>query len=297
MSEYIVDGRWTGPVVDQHIHLDRTNRYLSAIDEFVRVGGTGIMLVHKPNFRNLPTNLTTYREVYSETISMAQEVRAKFSIDTGVVLGPHPVAWEHQIDSLGLKEATELHIGAVNLALDLIENGEAQCLGEVGRPHYPISQDRWVAANEILEEIMQSAAASQTPIQLHVEDRGAQTYSELSQMAVNAGLPLSQTIRHYAPADVSTDFTHGLSCTVSVGKDSVAKLLQTYTKTDAMWGMETDFLDDPRRPGAVLGPKTIPKRTNELCQSILNENDESVVEELLLNIHSNWPRELYGIDF
>ena len=82
-----------------------------------------------------------------------------------------------------------------------------------------------------------------------------------------------------------------------MGEDSVAKLLQTYTKTDAMWGMETDFLDDPRRPGAVLGPKTIPKRTNELCQSILNENDESVVEELLLNIHSNWPRELYGIDF
>ncbi len=297
MSEYIVDGRWTGPVVDQHIHLDRTNRYLSAIDEFVRVGGTGIILVHKPDFGNLPTNLAAYREVYSETISMAQEVRDKFSIDTGIVLGPHPVAWEHQIDSLGLKESTELHIGAANLALDFIENGEAQCLGEVGRPHYPISQDRWSAANQMLEEIMQSAAASQTSIQLHVEENGAQTYSELSQMAVNAGLPLSKTIRHYAPADVSTDFTHGLSCTVSVGKDSVAKLLQTYTKTDAMWGMETDFLDDPRRPGAVLGPKTIPKRTNELCQSILNENDESVVEELLLNIHSNWPRELYGIDF
>ena len=47
---FIVDGHWVGPVVDQHIHLDRSNRYLSAIDEFVRVGGTGIMLVHKPGF-------------------------------------------------------------------------------------------------------------------------------------------------------------------------------------------------------------------------------------------------------
>ena len=297
MSEFIVDGLWKGPVVDQHIHLDRTNRYFSAIEDFVRVGGTGIMLVHKPDFRNLPLDLTTYNEVYTETISMAQEVREKFSIDVGVVLGPHPVAWEHQIDSLGLEKSTELQISAVNLALEFIENGQAHCLGEVGRPHYPVSQDRWLVANQMLEEIMQSAAAAQTPIQLHVEDNGSHTYSELSAMAQKVGLPLSRTIRHYAPADVSPNFTHGLSCTVSVGSGSVAKIIETHSGSEVMWGMETDFLDDPRRPGAVLGPKTIPKRTNELCQLLLSENNESVVEELLLNIHSNWPRELYGIDF
>ena len=57
----IVDGRWQGPVVDQHIHLDRSNRYLAAVEEFVRVGGTGMMLVHKPSFGGKPVSYTHLR--------------------------------------------------------------------------------------------------------------------------------------------------------------------------------------------------------------------------------------------
>ncbi len=54
----LLDGRWTGPILDQHIHLDRSNRFLDAVAEFVGAGGTGIMLVHKPSFSSaLPTDL------------------------------------------------------------------------------------------------------------------------------------------------------------------------------------------------------------------------------------------------
>lgn len=295
---FIVDGRWTGPVVDQHIHLDRSNRYLSAIEEFVRVGGTGIMLVHKPGFsRTLPIDKEGYRRAYSETILMAEEVRKKFAITVGVVLGPHPVAWERQISELGIDRASELHLESVDLALELIEQGKAHCLGEVGRPHYEVSEEKWTQANENLSHIMAEAAISKVPIQLHVEDAGEQTYSEISQLAIQSGLPLSQTVRHYAPADVSANFTHGLACTVSVGRGSVEGLLSTHANASAPWGMETDFLDDPRRPGAVLGPKTIPKRTDELCSALLAENDPNDVENLLLKIHSEWPSKLYGLEF
>ena len=294
----IVDGRWTGPVVDQHIHLDRSNRYLSAIEEFVRVGGTGIMLVHKPGFSgSLPIDREGYREVYSETISMAEEIREKFEISVGVVLGPHPVAWERQISELGMDRASELHLESVDLALELIEQGRAHCLGEVGRPHYQVSEETWIQANENLSQIMTEAAISKVPVQLHVEDAGSETYSEISQMAMRAGLPLAQTVRHYASPDVSSNFTHGLACTVSVGRGSVEGLVSTYANASAPWGMETDFLDDPRRPGAVLGPKTIPKRTDELCSALLVENRVSDVENLLLKIHSEWPSKLYGLDF
>ena len=295
---FIVDGRWTGPVVDQHIHLDRSNRYLSAIEEFVRVGGTGIMLVHKPGFSGtLPVDKEGYRRAYSETILMAEEVRKKFAISVGVVIGPHPVAWERQISELGIDRASELHLESVDLALELIEQGKAHCLGEVGRPHYEVSEEKWTQANENLSHIMAEAAISKVPIQLHVEDAGEQTYSEISQLAIQSGLPLSQTVRHYAPADVSANFTHGLACTVSVGRGSVEGLLSTHANASAPWGMETDFLDDPRRPGAVLGPKTIPKRTDELCAALLVENDQNDVENLLLKIHSEWPSKLYGLDF
>ncbi len=292
----LLDGRWTGPILDQHIHLDRSNRFLDAVAEFVGAGGTGIMLVHKPGFSsNLPADLDGYRAAYSETLGMAEEVRAAFGIGVGVVLGPHPVAWEHQTESLGLERATELHLEAVSLALDHIDAGDAVCLGEVGRPHYPVSDETWSAANDMLREVMALAAGAGTSIQLHVEDNGEKTCRNLAALCDEAGLARDRAIRHYAPADVGTDFTHGLAATVSVGRGSVETLIETTANANAPWGMETDFLDDPRRPGAVLGPKTVPKRTQQLCAALLAADwDEDEVSGLMSSIHSDWPTQLYS---
>jgi len=293
----LLDGRWTGPILDQHMHLDRSNRFLDAVSEFTLAGGTGIMLVHKPNFSSdLPTDLDGYRAAYSDTLSMAEEVRAAYGIEVGVVLGPHPVVWEHQIVPLGIKRATELHLEAVSLALDHIEAGDAVCLGEVGRPHYRVSDEIWVSANEMLREIMAMAAGAGTSIQLHVEDNGETTCRELATLCDEAGLARNRAIRHYAPANVGANFTHGLAATVSVGKGSVEAITATAASANAPWGMETDFLDDPRRPGAVLGPKTVPKRTQQLCTALQAADwDDDKVSELLNSIHNDWPSKLYSV--
>jgi TatD-related deoxyribonuclease len=279
------------------MHLDRSNRFLDAVSEFTLAGGTGIMLVHKPNFSSdLPTDLDGYRAAYSDTLSMAEEVRAAYGIEVGVVLGPHPVVWEHQIVPLGIKRATELHLEAVSLALDHIEAGDAVCLGEVGRPHYRVSDEIWVSANEMLREVMAMAAGVGTSIQLHVEDNGETTCRELATLCDKAGLARNRAIRHYAPANVGANFTHGLAATVSVGKGSVEAITATAASANAPWGMETDFLDDPRRPGAVLGPKTVPKRTQQLCTALQAADwDDDKVSELLNSIHNDWPSQLYSV--
>ena len=293
----LLDGRWTGPILDQHMHLDRSNRFLDAVSEFTLAGGTGIMLVHKPNFSSdLPTDLDGYRVAYSGTLSMAEEVRTAYGIEVGVILGPHPVVWENQIVPLGLKRATELHLEAVSLALDHIEAGDAVCLGEVGRPHYRVSDEIWDSANEMLREIMAMAAGAGTSIQLHVEDNGETTCRELATLCDEAGLARNRAIRHYAPANVGANFTHGLAATVSVGKGSVEAITATAASANAPWGMETDFLDDPRRPGAVLGPKTVPKRTQQLCTALQAADwDDDKVSELMNSIHNDWPSQLYSV--
>ena len=293
----LVDGKWIGPIFDQHMHLDRDNRFLDAVCDFSKSGGTSIMLVHKPGFsKSLPTDLQGYREAYSETISMAEEIRRKFDLEVGLVLGPHPVSWETQIAELGLKKSTELHMEAVSLALEHIDSGIANCLGEVGRPHYPVDEGSWEAANDMLLEILSMASSAKTSVQLHVEDNGQHTCEELSQLCRSAGLPLDRAIRHFAPPNVSSEFTHGLSATVNVGKGSIATLTETASKSRSPWGMETDYLDDKNRPGAVLGPKTVPKRTQEFASSLLSSGwEESKIESLLQNVHSEWPKSLYGL--
>ena len=290
-------GKWVGPIVDQHMHLDRTNLFLDAVADFSSSGGTGIMLVHKPSFSHtLPIDLEGYREAYSDTISMADEVRKEFGLEVGVVLGPHPVAWEKQIPELGIEASSELHLEAVSLALEYIDSGHAHCLGEVGRPHYPVREEIWERANDLLLEILSMASSSRTSVQLHVEENGHTTYNELSQLCISSGISSERAIRHFAPPNVSADFTHGLSATVNVGKGSVETIVETAREAKSPWGMETDFLDDNRRPGAVLGPKTVPKRTQELCSSLLYEGwSENEVESLLTKVHSEWPESLYGL--
>ena len=296
-EKMLVDGKWIGPIFDQHLHLDRNNRFLDAVSDFSKSGGTAIMLVHKPEFsRSLPTDRQGYEKVYSETISMAEEIRRNFDLEVGVALGPHPVTLETQIANLGLKKSTELHLEAVSLALEHIDSGTANCLGEVGRPHYPVAEEIWEEANEMLLEVLSMASSAKTSVQLHVEDNDDVTCHELSQLCRSAGLPLDRAIRHYAPPNVSAEFTHGLSATVNVGKGSIATLTETANRAISPWGMETDFLDDKNRPGAVLGPKTVPKRTHELASSLLSSGwKESKVESLLQNIHSDWPESLYGL--
>jgi TatD-related deoxyribonuclease len=277
------------------MHLDRNNRYLDAVSEFINSGGTGINLVHKPNFSNLPLTISDYQSAYDDTIEMAREIREKFGIKVSVILGPHPVSWEKQIHTIGLQESTSLHLEAVKLAINYISTGEAVCLGEVGRPHYPVSLEIWTAANNLLLEIMKLAAEAKISIQLHVEDDGEKTYSDLAKLCDKASLPRYLAIRHYAPANISTDFTHGLSVTVSVGKDSISKIVESLPDCNSYWGMETDFLDDKNRPGAVLGPKTIPKRTNQLIEKLKEAGySEDEIYEILENIHSNWPQILYS---
>ena len=45
---------------------------------------------------------------------------------------------------------------------------------------------------------------------------------------------------------------------------------------------------------AVLGPKTVPKRTQTLASALLDNVDKNQAEDLLNHIHSIWPSELYG---
>jgi TatD-related deoxyribonuclease len=54
--------------------------------------------------------------------------------------------------------------------------------------------------------------------------------------------------------------------------------------------METDYIDDIRRPGAVLGPKSVPKLTKKLLEENLLSEQQSQ------QIHVENPQNTYHID-
>ena len=291
----ISGGRWNGPIWDTHLHLDLEARGLSAAQDFSNAGGTHICLVHKPSFPSrLPQSIEQVDQAYRKTLDLASMVRERIEIDVRVILGPHPVVWEKQIHTLGMEISSQLHLDSVELALNYCAEGKAVALGEVGRPHYQVTEEIWSAANTQLETVMRMASQAGFPIQLHVEDNGAETNAELAEICDRSGLSRKNAVHHYASADVSQSFTHGLSSSVSMGKGSIFDLMNTFDKCASTWTMETDYLDDPNRPGAVLGPKTVPKRTQQLTDELLKLRAKDEAEEVLMHVHSIWPSQLYG---
>ena len=291
----ISGGRWNGPIWDTHLHLDLEARGLSAAQDFSNAGGTHICLVHKPSFPSrLPQSIEQVDQAYRKTLDLAAMVRERVEIDVRVILGPHPVVWEKQIHTLGMERSSQLHLDSVELALNYCAEGKAVALGEVGRPHYQVTEEIWSAANTQLETVMRMASQAGFPIQLHVEDNGVETNAELAEICDRSGLSRKNAVHHYASADVSQSFTHGLSSSVSMGKGSIFDLMNTFDKCASTWTMETDYLDDPNRPGAVLGPKTVPKRTQQLVEDLLKLRGRDEVEDVLMHVHSIWPGQLYG---
>ncbi|MBT6527498.1 MAG: hypothetical protein HOM04_03180 [Euryarchaeota archaeon] len=286
--------RWDGPVLDNHFHLNRNGRYLDAARDFKNAGGTDIVLVHCPDFSAPPTEKQGHIETYSNTVEMAEEVRRKVGLGVRVVLGPHPAAFAHQFAAWmdesgekGAEKAVENYRDSIDAALEFVHEGKAHAVGEVGRPHWPVDDTVWELSNTLLLETMSLAKKEGITLQLHVEGELESTYRDLSVMAEKAGLSPRRLVRHYAPATISKDVTQGLTPSVLIGKGAISELMQSVESCSHGFFLETDYMDDVRRPGAVLGPKTVPKRTHQLLEAGLDE-------EYLWKAHRDLGEELYG---
>lgn len=288
------DVRWTGPILDNHFHLNRNGRFLEAARDFKNAGGTDLVLVHCPNFSAPPTSKEGHTETYADTVKMADEVRQQVGLGVRVVLGPHPAAFAHQFTAWieqdgeqGAERAVENYRNSISAALDFIHEGKAHAVGEVGRPHWPVSERIWELSNSLLLETMHLAQQEGVTLQLHVEGELETTYSDMSAMAQKAGLAANRLVRHYAPANISQQVTQGVTPSVLIGKGAIDELMATVESCSHGFFLETDYMDDLRRPGAVLGPKTVPKRTKQLLEAGLDE-------EFLWKAHQDLAEELYG---
>jgi TatD-related deoxyribonuclease len=159
-------------------------------------------------------------------------------------------------------------------------------LGEIGRPHFPIASDLWAASNEVLRYGLEKARDVGCAAILHTEDPTPDVYEEFGRMADAARLPREKVVKHHSPPLVLPDEVRGCVPSILAREDHLRAALQKGRR----FLMETDYIDDPRRPGAVLGPATVPRKTAKLRSvGVLTEDDAAV-------IHGELPSKTYGID-
>ncbi len=272
-------------VFDNHIHLRPDGLGIEAARRFEKAGGTAMLLTHSP-YPDLPVRgPDDYERAFARTLSMAARVREATRLLVFVALGPYPVDLLPLRESVGLEAAVAVLRKGMDLAARHVAAGEAIALGEVGRPHFPVDEEAWRASNGILQYAMETARDVGCAVVLHTEDPTPDTFREFAAMADRAGLRREKVVKHHSTPLTRPEETCGLVPSILAKEDLVAPAV----RGGGPFLLETDYIDDPRRPGAVLGPATVPRKTRAWLEKGL------LTEAQAWAVHSELPGRTYGI--
>ncbi|AUV82616.1 deoxyribonuclease [Salinigranum rubrum] len=269
------------PVLDNHLHLDPEHgRGIDAVEDFARLGGTHLLVVNKPSW-HLGCEAETgedFRTVFETTLGVVAQASEVLDGRAWPVLGVHPGLVSRLVDERGFEpaEARDLMCDGLDVAVEYVREDRALAL-KSGRPHYDVSDAVWEASNDVLRHALSLGADADCAVQLHTES--TEDLTDVAGWADERGLPPKKVVKHYAGPRLD-----GVTPSVMSEPD----WLREAAEEGKPFLMETDFVDDPDRPGAVLGPKTVPRRVRTLL-------DEGY-DEAVRRAHVETPRSVYGID-
>jgi TatD-related deoxyribonuclease len=269
------------PVLDNHLHLDPdAGRGLDAVADFVHLGGTHLLVVNKPSWHlgDVPESAADFDHAFAVTLDVVDRATGILPGRAWPVLGVHPGLVSRLVDDAGLAPAAaaDLMCAGLDRAAEHVRRGDALAL-KSGRPHYEVSDAVWAASNEVMCHAFALGAELDCAVQLHTE--ATDDLTEVAAWAEERGLPAHRVVKHYAGGRLAGP-------TPSVMSDT--DRLTVAAEAGEPFLMETDFVDDPDRPGAVLGPKTVPRRVRWL----LEDGYDDAVERA----HVRTPERVYGID-
>jgi len=273
-------------ITDNHIHVDPLNGEgpVEVAKKFQRAGGNVMIIPNKPTWT--ARRSCSLDEAMELVIKHVGEINAELDVKAFAIVGPHPAELSRRIENgMDLSIAEEMMREALESAQKLVMEGEAIAMGEIGRPHYEVSKEELEIHNKLILYAMELAADADCALQLHSESVGEKQFLEFAEMADKAGIDRKRVIKHFSGPLVSEEETHGLTPSLIATRSVLVEGL----KKGNNFLMETDYLDMKSRPGAVLGPKTVPRRTKELLR------DGILTEEDAYMIHVEMTEKVYGI--
>lgn len=267
------------PVLDNHLHLDPEHgRGIEAVKDFARSGGTHLLVVNKPSW-HLGVEAETgedFRPVFETTIDVAERATEVLDGRAWPVLGVHPALISRLVDERGFSpaDARDLMRAGLDVAAEYLDPAVAL---KSGRPHYDVPDAVWEASNAVLRHALSLGAAHDAAVQLHTE--ATEDLTDVAGWAEEAGLDPERVVKHYAGGKLA-----GVTPSVMSERDR----LERAAESGAPFLMETDFVDSPERPGAVMGPRTVPRRVRWM--------HEQGYDEAIRTAHVETPHRVYGID-
>ena len=275
------------PVTDNHIHVDPVNGEgpIEVAKKFHRAGGTVMIVPNKPTWTI--GDSCSFQEAMEQVVKYVDEINTKCDVNAFAIVGAHPAELSRLIkEGISLKKAEEMMRDAFLYAQRLVSEGKAIGIGEIGRPHYEVSTEELKIHNSLILYAMELAVEVECALQLHTETSGEKEFSEFAKMADDSGMDRYKVVKHFSGPSILEEENRGLTPSLIATRNVIIEGLRK--GNDFL--METDYLDMNSRPGAVLGPKTVPRRTKELLRN------ETLTEEDAYKIHVENVEKVYGID-
>ena len=269
------------PVLDNHMHLDPdAARGMDAVDDFVHLGGTHLLVVNKPSWHLgvESTDPEDFRSVFETTIDIVADATDRLPGRAWPILGVHPGLISRLVADRGCSpaDAADLMQRVLDIAAEYVESGDALAL-KSGRPHYEVDDAVWEPSNDVMKHAFELGADLDCAVQLHTE--ASEDLTEIADWADERGLDPLHVVKHYASGRLA-----GPTPSVMCNKE----WLEIAAENGEPFLMETDYVDDPDRPGAVMGPKTVPRRVRWLR--------EQGYDDAIETAHVETPKRVYGID-
>jgi TatD-related deoxyribonuclease len=272
------------PVIDHHCHLHPNGEGVAAARRFAAAGGTHLVLATQNYTGTIPRSIEEYRDQFDTTFQLARAIRSDTGVEVRCVVAPYPIDLVHAAPLIGVGKALDLQRAALDLAGRFVREGEAVALGEVGTPHFPVEEELRTACESALDHAFEVARDADCPAVVHSADLDSAGYRDLAARAARARLAPGRVVKHYARSLVPRPDRAGIVPSFLARRELVNEVLEQ----EGPWFLETDFLDDPARPGAVLDLATVPRRA-----VAISERGAEAIERLRIPFVESF-RTVYG---
>ncbi len=259
-------------------------------EKFKERGGWFIALVSLPPYHYGFTDFSidSYRRTIELLINEKKKFREK-GIETVLLTGFHPAEIDYYYrEGKSLEEIISLAEKVFKLIIEYYSKGFIEGIGEVGRQHYSTSPARYVASELVMVKALEYARDHDLFVHLHLEQGGIVTVESINYLVEKIGVKKNRVFMHHV--DYSTGYwseKHGFWHTIPAKKRDLEKGLSGNRRYVLV---ESDFIDDPSRPGVSSYPWDIIDRVEELIDK------EIVSEEYVYKIMVDHIVEAYGVE-
>lgn len=231
-------------------------------------------------------------EAYEKTIELLINEKKKIrenGLKTALFIGFHPAEVDEYVHrGKSLEDIIVLAEKVFDLIIKYYKRGEVNGIGEIGRQHYSTSPSRYVASELIMLKGLEIAHDYDLPVHLHLEQGGYVSVSHIEFLVKKMGFSFDKILFHHVDR-VTGDWCEKLGFWHTIPA-KLRDLEYGLSRNRVKILVESDFIDDPRRPGVSSYPWNISLNIEKLI------NTGIIDEEYVYKIMVDHVVEYFGVE-